>query len=179
MRGKVGLFFVCGLVLPLAFAATASAQMVVTPKSAKPGDVINLRNFSGNFVTAAGISGVVVRDGTRNGRVLRTTSPDARGNINVDIPLPGDLKLGWHLLVATQTIDANGRTKSFVPLRTRLRVVSASAGSAPPAGRGGPLDSPGSPLGLWAIGSALTLLATGAALTARKLRTLNRPQLGS
>ena len=177
MGRKVGLFLACGLVLPLVVAATASAQMLVTPKSARPGDVVNVRNFNGSFTSGAGTSGVVIRLNTRTGRVLRTTTPDARGNINVDIPLPGDLPLGWHLLIGTQTSEANGRQRAFTPLRTRVRVVAAGqAGSSAPGGRGG---LPDSPLGLLAIGSALAILATGAALTARKLRTLNRPPLGS
>lgn len=178
MRRKAGLVFVCGLVLPLVVAATASAQgalIRVTPKAAAPGAVVNVRSFNGNFSTAVGSSAVFIRLATRNGRVLRSTSPDARGNINVEFPLPPDLQPGWHLLLATQTVDANGRQRGFTPGRTRLRITAASAGSAAPAGRGG---SPGSPVGLLAIGSALILLATGAALTARSLRTLNRPQLG-
>jgi hypothetical protein len=179
MRRKVWLFFVCGLVLPLVVAATASAQgatMVVTPKSARPGDVVNVRSFNGGFVTAAGTSNVVIRLATRKGRELRTAPVDPRGNINVDVPLPGDLQPGWHLLLGTQTIEVNDRQRSFTPGRTRLRITAASAGSAAPGGRGG---SPDSPLGLLAMGSALILLVTGAALTARKLRTLNRPPLGS
>jgi len=170
------LVFLCALVLPLAVAATASAQMRVTPKTPARGAVVNVRSFNGSFSTAAGRSAVSIRDGTRNGRVLRSTSPDARGNINVDFPLPADLQSGWHLLVATQTVDATGRQVGFTPIRTRMRIAGASAGSAAPGGRGG---SPGSPLGLWAIGSVVILLATGAALTARRLRTLNRPPLGS
>lgn len=179
MGRKIGLFSVCGLLLPLAFAASASAQgtnLIVTPKTARPGDTVNVRTFSGSFTNAAGSSGVVIHDGTRTGRVLRNTTADARGNINVDFPLPADLQLGWHLLVATQTIDANDRQRSFTPGRTRLRVVATLGGAAAPGGRGG---LPDSPLGLLALGSALILLATGATLTARRLRTLNRPSLGS
>lgn len=175
MRRNVGLFLVCGLVLPLLVAASASAQgatMVVTPKSARAGDVVRVRSFNGNFSTATGTSNVVIRDGTRTGRILRSTPPDPRGNINIEFPLPADLQPGWHLLVATQTVDATGRQRGFTPGRTRLRITAASAGSAAPAGRGG---SPGSPLGFLAIGPALVLIATGATLTARNLRTRNRP----
>ena len=179
MGRKIGLFLACALVLPLAVAASASAQgsnLIVTPKTARPGDIVNVRTFSGSFTNAAGSSGVVIHDGFRDGPVLRTTTADARGNINVDIPLPANMRLGWHLLIATQTIDANNRQRSFTPGRTRLRVVAASAGAAAPGGRGG---LPDSPVGLLALGSVLILLATGATLTARRLRTLNRTPLGS
>lgn len=182
MRRKLGLFLVCGLVLPLVVAASASAQgatMMVTPKTASPGQVVTVRSFSGGFSTAAGTSGVVIRLDTRTGRVLRTVTPDARGNINVEFPLPGDVPAGWRLLVATQTVDANGRQRGFTPARTRLRVGGAAAGSAAPGGPGGSPGSPGSPLGLLALGSGLILLLTGGALTARKLRTPNRSPLGS
>lgn len=181
MRRKVWLFFVCGLVLPLLVAASASAQgatMVVTPKTARPGDVVNVRSFNGGFSSAAGTTNVVIRLATRTGRILRTADVDPRGNINVDFPLPGDLQPGWQLLLGTQTIEVNNRQRSFTPGRTRLLVTAAAArgGSAAP---GGGRFSPGSPLGLLAIGSALILLATGATLTARKLRPLNRSPLGS
>jgi len=179
MRRNVGLFFVCGLVLPLVVAASAAAQganIVVTPKTARVGETVNLRTFNGSYTNAAGSSGVVIRDGTRTGRVLRNATADSRGNINVDFPLPGDLQPGWHLLVAVQTIDANNRQRGFLPGRTRLLVTAAAGGSAVPGGRGG---LPDSPLGLLALGSALVLLATGAALTTRKLRTLKQPPLGN
>ena len=185
MRRKVGLFFVGGLLLPLLVSASASAQgstMRVTPKNAGPGQVVNVRSFNGSFVSATGTSAVLIRLDTRWGRVLRSTTADTRGNINVDIPipdpLPADLQPGWHLLIASQTIEANGRQRSFTPARTRVRITATPSGasSAAPGGRGG---LPDSPVGLLALGSAFALLGTGAALTARRLRTLNRPPLGS
>jgi len=184
MGRKIGLFFVCGFVLPLVVAATASAQganIIVTPKTARAGDTVNLRTFNGSYTSAAGTSGVVIREGTRWGRILRNGAPvDARGNINVDVPLPtvNPLQPGWHLLLAVQTVDANNRQRGFLPGRTRLFITSASPASAAPTptGRGG---LPDLPLGLLALGSALILLATGATLTARRRRTLNRPPLGS
>ena len=182
MRRKVGLFFVCGLVLPLVVAATASAQgsnIIVTPKTARAGDTVNLRTFNGSYTNAAGSSGVVIRDGTRWGRILRNTTADARNNINVDVPLPADMQPGWHLLLAIQTIDVNGRQRGFLPGRTRLLVTAAPAGSAAPGNPGGRGGLPDSPLVLLAIGSALILLATGGVLTTRRFRTLNRPPLGS
>ncbi len=179
MRRNVGLFLVCALVFPLAVAASASGQgatMVVTPKEARAGDTVNVRSFNGGFSTASGTSNVNIRLDTRSGRLLRSIPPDARGNINVDIPLPADVSAGWHLILGTQTTEQNGRQRAFTPARTRIRILAASAGAAAPGGPGG---SPGSPLGLVAVGSALILLAIGAALTARRLRTHNRPQLGS
>lgn len=186
MRRNVGLFLVCGFVLPLVVAASASAQgalIRVAPKSAGPGDVVNVRSFNGNFVTAAGTTGVVIRLDTRWGRILRSTTADARGNINIDIPipepLPADMQPGWHLLIASQTIEVNGRQRSFTPGRTRLRITATSggAGSAAPSGRGGPPDLP---LGLFGLGSALCLLGTGAVLAVRRFRRPpNRLPLGS
>lgn len=179
MRRKVGLFFVCGMVLPLAVTASASAQgatMVVTPKTAAPGDLVTVRSFNGSFVSATGTTGVVIRLDTRWGRVLRSTTADARGNINVEFRIPTDVGPGWHLLLGSQTVEANDRQRSFQPARTRILIRAAGAGSAAPGGRGG---LPDSPPGLLAMGSALILLATGAALSARRLRTLNRPPLGS
>ena len=191
MRRKVGLFFMCGVVLPLAFATTASAQVDVSPKDPKPGDTVTVKSFGG-FSGSGGT--VFVRlsarsargtnpdpdcqDGAVPGCFLTATSPDVRGSINTDFVVPADVEPGWHLLVLTQAGAGNGRDRGFTPLRARIQVQSASAGAGAlvPGGRGG---SPGSPLGLLAIGSAVLLLATGATVTARRLRTLNRPQLGS
>ncbi len=172
MRRKVGLFFMCGVVLPLAFATTASAQVDVSPKDPKPGDTVKVSSFGG----FSGTGGTVfIRLSTRDGRLLKATAPDPRGSIDTEFVMP-DVPPGWHLLVLTQPVEANGRQRGFTPLRARINVQSASAGAAAPGGRGG---LPGLPPGLVAVGSALLLLATGATLTARRLRTLNRPQLGS
>ena len=177
MRRKARLFFVCGVVLPLVVAATASGQgsvLQVDVKEPARGQVITVTGTS--FTAGAGNSPVRIRLSTRSGRVLTTAAPDSSGRIRASFPVPPDLSPGWYLILATQTTTVNNRARSFTPGRARILVRAAGAASAAPGGRGG---LPDSPLGLVALGFALVLLATGATLTARRLRTLNRPRLGS
>ncbi len=177
MGRKLGLFFICGLLLPLAATTSAFGQgstLQVNVKEPVRGQAITVTGTS--FTGAAGNSPVNIRLNTRSGRVLATPTPDSAGRINATFPVPNDLAPGWYLLVATQTTTANNRHLGFTPGRTRIFVRAASAGAAAPGGRGG---LPDSPLGLVALGSALALLTAGATLTARRLRTSDRPQLGS
>ena len=179
MRRKVGLFVVCGLMLPLVVTATAGAQgstLQVDVPQPTPGQVITVtgNNFSG----AAGNSPVNIRLSTRGGQVLASATPNSAGNISATFPVPPGLSPGWYLILATQTTTANGRHRAFTPGRTRIRVRAASRSAAAPPARGGG-GLPGSPLGLVAVCSVLVLLATGATLTARRTRTLNRPQVDS
>ena len=195
MTRKVGLFLVCGVVLPLAFASTASAQVDVNPKDPTPGQEVTVKSiggFSGTGGTvfihldARSSPGVTHAPGTPGdplceeqlvrGCLLGTTAPDPRGGIDTKFRVPAGVRPGDHLLVISQRVSTSGRQRGFTPLRTTIRVQPALAGAATPGGRGG---LPGSPLGLLAVGSALLLLATGATLTARRLRTPTRPQLGS
>ena len=175
MRRNAGLFFVCGLVLPLLVTATASGQgstLQVNVKRPSPGQAITV---SGSGYSApAGTSAIDIRFGTRSAPPVASPTPDSLGRISATFPAPSTP--GWHLILATQTTTVNNRARSFTPGRTRIFVRAAGAASAAPGGRGG---LPDSPLGLVALGFALVLLATGATLTARRLRTLNRPRLGS
>ncbi len=179
MRRKVGLFLVCAFALPLVVAATASAQgatLQVSDQQPAPGQQVLV---TGNgFSSGAGRTPVSIRLSSRTGRELASATPTAGGLISTNVLIPPNLQPGWYLLVGTQEIEANRRAAPFTPGRTRIRVRAASAGAVapPPGGRGG---LPGSPLGLLAMGSALVALATGATLTARRLRTADRPQLGS
>lgn len=173
MRRKVGLFCVCGLLLPLLVAANAFSQgsiLQVNVKEPRPGQAITVNGTS--FIAAAGYSPVHIRLSTRSGRILATAAPDSLGRIAVTFPVPANLRPGWYLILATQSTTANNRARAFVPGRTRIRVRPGAAAAAS-GGRGG---LPNSPLGIVALGSAVVLLAAGGTLTARKLRTLNRPR---
>jgi hypothetical protein len=176
MRRKVGLFFVCGLLLPLVVATTASGQgstLQVNVKEPGPGQPITV---SGSGYSApAGTSAITIRLSTRNGTVLGSPTPDSLGRISATFPAPSSP--GWYLILATQTTTVNNRHRSFTPGRVRIRVRSASGGAAAPGGRGG---FPNSPLGLLAVGSALGLLAAGGTLARRRFRTSNQSlQVGS
>lgn len=176
MRPRVGLFVACALLLPLVVSASASAQGSVLQASDQvvtPGQVITVTGNS--FTSAPGYSPPRIRLNSRNGRVLKTANPpDSLGVITEEFPIPLDLRPGWYLLVATQTVDANGRHKSFSPGRTRIRVQAAAAGAAA-GGPGGGGGWPGSPLAI----VALLTVAAVTTLFVRRLRTANRPQLGS
>lgn len=180
MRRKFGLFVVCGLVLPLVVAATASGQgatLRIDDQTPAPGQQVAITGSG--FSSSAGP--VSLRLDRRSGPILPGGSATAsiQGLISVNTTIPANLSPGWHLIIGTQTIEANGRAAAFTPGRVRINVAGAGAGgrAAPPPPGGGGL--PGSPLGLLALGGAFVLLATGATLTARRLRTHNRPQLGN
>ncbi len=166
MRRRVGLFSMVSLVLPLAVAASASAQgavLRVSKQVVTPGEVITLQ---GQSFSAAGVD---IRIGaTRDSQVVR----EANGpSFSINLPIPPSLSPGWHLIQATQVTDA-GRHRGFTPGRARIRVVAAASGAAlPPAG--GPTGTePPAPLAAAIL--ALALLAGISTLTVRRLRTLNR-----
>lgn len=174
MRPRFGLFVVCALLLSLVVTASASAQGSVLQASSQvvtPGDPLTVTGNS--FSNLAGYSPVRIRLNSRTGPVLATANPpDSLSNISVAFTVP-NLAPGWYLLVATQTVDANGRHKSFTPGRTRIRVQAAARAAAGGGGGGG--GWPGSPLAI----VALLTLAGATTLAVRRLRTSNRPQLGS
>ncbi len=177
MGRKLGLFFICGLLLSLVATTSAFGQgstLQVNVKEPVRGQAITVTGTS--FSRDAGRSPVNIRLNTRSGRVLATSSVDSANRITATFPVPSDLAPGWYLLVATQTATANGRHIGFTPGRTRIRVRASSAGTAAPGGRGGLPDSPPA---LVILGAAAVLLTAGATLTARRLRTSNQPQLGS
>ncbi len=174
------MFLVVGAVAPLAFAANASAQGAVlklSASTASPGQTITASGRG--FSNAAGVSGVTIRLSTRAGRALSSAvTPDTAGKINVTFPIPANVSPGWYLVLGTQT-RADGTQQSFTPGRTTLRVQGAAAGrAAAAASRGGGSGGPVSVAVLAAAMLALLVLAAGAALTARRLWTLNRPPFG-
>lgn len=166
MRRRVGLLLVCGLVLPLVFAASASAQGAVVRVSKQvvaPGEVITVEgtSFSG--------TGVDIRIGpTRDSPIVRETNGPS---FSVELTVPS-LPVGWHLIQATQ-VTAAGRHRGFTPGRSRIRVVAAAAAAGlPPAGSS---TGAGPPAPLVVAIGGLLLLAASSMLTVRRLRTLNRP----
>ncbi len=177
MSRRIGLFLAVAFVLPLVVAASASAQgsiLILNPSSARPGEVVTATSFGG-YSTGNGISDVSLRLSSRSGQLLRTTTPDTSASINTSFPVPAGLTPGTYLILATQTTTANGRQRAFTPGRAKL-VVPAAAASR---GQGG-LAGRGTSLTLWAVTlSLILLLAVGSTLTARRLRTSNRPRLGS
>lgn len=176
MRRKVGLFLVCGLLLPLVAAGSAYAQgatLRIDDQTPNPGQQVRITGS--NFSAASGA--VSLRLDRRSGPLLPGGSATAsnQGLIAVNTTIPASVSPGWHLILGTQIVEANGRQAPFTPGRVRINVGGAGPGgaSAPPP-RGG---LPRSPLGLLALGAAVTLLATGVTLAARRIRTHNRPQL--
>lgn len=180
MRRNAGMVFVIGLLLPLAFTATASAQganLDVSPKTATPGQVVTVSG-GGFSQTGGGLSDASIRLSTRNGQELASEPVDQANRVEASFPVP-NLAPGWYLIIASQTVEANGRHKSFTPGRTRLRVVAASsARSDAAAGAGSSGGWPGPPT-MAAGGIALILLAAGSTLVARRRWTHNRLPLGS
>lgn len=179
MRRKLGLFLVCGCALPLVAASTAMGQgatLRINDQTPAPGQQVTITG-SGFSASAGAVS---LRLDSRTGPLLPGGSATAtiQGLISVNTTIPASLSPGWHLIIGTQVIEANGRQAAFTPGRVRINVGGAGAGgsAAPPPGGGG---LPGSPLALLALGAAFVLLASGATLTARRLRTDNRPQLGN
>ena len=173
MRRRAGLFLAVAIVPSLLITASASGQgstLQITPQTATPGQVVTASSFGG-YATAAGVSDVSIRLSTRNGQILRTTSPTPQGSIDTTFLIPAGLSPGWYLVLATQT-TANGRQRQFTPGRTRIHVVAA----ARPLGAAG-ASSPGiPPPALWAGALVLlALLATGATVAARRSRTLSQP----
>lgn len=181
MRRYVGLFSMVGLLLPLVVAATANAQganLDVDPKAARPGQVVTVTG-GGYAETGGGLSNASIRLSTRNGVELKSQPVDTAGRITTSFPVP-NVAPGWYLIIATQTVEANGRQKSFTPGRTRLQVVAAAkdgAGAAAASSGGG--GWPGEPGWRAAGGLALIVLAAGSTLAARRRWVHNRQPLGS
>lgn len=180
MRRKFGLFLICALALPLAVTASAWGQgntLLVDDKTPAPGQDITITGSG--FTAAAGLSPISIRFSTRDGASVASPTPNSLGQITATIQVPPSFKPGWYLILATQTVTANGRQRSFTPARTRIKVEGAPVGAAVPRGGGDPGGLPGSPLGLLALASALLALTAGATLTVRRMRTATRPELDS
>lgn len=176
MRRGVGAFLVVGVLVPLVFAANASAQgsvLQVSPSTARPGQAVTATG--GSFSRNPGTTTVKVRLSTRDGQVLQSASPDSNGQISVTFPVPASLEPGTYLILATQRND-NNRATAFTPARTTLQVTAGAASSSAPGG--GPGGGSGPPLQLLGGAIVLVLLAGGCLLAVRRLRTVNRA-LGS
>ena len=177
MRRKAGLFLACGLLLSLVMAASASGQgntLQVDDPTPRPGQDIKITGFG--FAGTSGVNPINIRFSTRDNEPVASPGLNSLGQIETTITVPPTFKPGWYLILATQTVTANGRQRAFTPARTRIKVEGTPISGAVPRGGGGdPL--PGSPLGILALSAALLALAAGATLTVRRIRTLNRPQL--
>lgn len=167
MRRRFGLLLLCGLVLPLAAAASASAQGSVLRLSSQvvaPGDVLTIQGSS--FSSTA----VDIRIGpTRDSEIVRETNGPS---FSVDVPIPRSLAPGWHLIQATQVTE-RGRYRGFTPGRARIRVVAPASGAGVPPAGGVTDAAPPAPILVAVLG--LILLAVTSTLTVRRLRTPNRP----
>jgi hypothetical protein len=176
MRGKIGLVLAVGFVLPLAVAASASAQgarLTVTPSTARVGDTVNVTGAAFNPSNANVAGGVDIRLNTRDGEPLANALPTPQNTISASFVVPPSVTPGEYLVIATQT-SVRGRHTFGGPGRAKLRVVAA-AGAAPP-GRFPFAGAP--PAAVAGTLLALILLAGGTTLAVRRLRTPNRP-LGS
>ena len=189
MRQGIVAGLVAGVLLPLVYAASASAILTVTPPVAAPGDVVTVA--ATGYSNAAGVSPVRIRLSKREGQILKSEAPNSAGRFTTTFVVPPSLAPGVYLIIGTQTNDSNGQLditkanfqgtqRSFTPSRTVLRVRAPAAGRAvavPPSGGNG---GPGGPLGLPVLALMVVpgLLVVALARTARRRWTLNRPQLG-
>jgi hypothetical protein len=175
MRRRVGLFLFCGLVLPLVVSAGASAQsttVTVNPKTVVAGQQGQVMTISGTGYSQPG--SVNLHFNYRDSPPFATdVLVDPQARFSVELPVPTNLTPGVHLIIAAQ-VTPQGRHRGFGPGRGKLRVVAAAGAAGAPGARG-----PGDGIPLPLLAGALTLLlAGGAALTVRRLRTPHRP-LGS
>lgn len=186
MRQGIVAGLVVGMVLPLVFAASASAILTVTPPVAAPGDVVTVA--ATGYSNAAGVSPVRIRLSKREGQILKSEAPNSAGRFTTTFVVPPSLASGVYLIIGTQTNDSNGQLditkanfqgtqRSFTPSRTVLRVRAPAARqaavAAPPGGGGGGLFA----LPVLALILVPGLLVVALARTARSW-ALNRPQLG-
>lgn len=179
MRRKFGLFLTCALALPLVVAASAQGQgntLLVDDQTPRPGQDINIRGFG--FAGTTGLNPINIRFNTRDSEPVASPGLNSLGQIDTTITVPTTFKPGWYLILATQTVTANGRQRAFTPARTRIKVEGTPIASAVPRG-GEPGGLPDSPLGFLALASALLTLTAGVMLTVRRRRTRNCPQLDS
>ena len=173
MRRKVGLFLMCGLVLPLVAAANASAQGAVlelSPQSGPPGTVVSVEGSGFTQASATATGGVNVRFMTRDAPVLRNTEVNQQNRISTTMTIPGGTAAGEYLVLATQT-SVRGRHLFGTPARAKFRVTPTGAAAA--AAPSGPAVSP------TAIAIASTLLAlillAGGMLATRSRRAADQP----
>ena len=172
MRRRVGLFLLCGLVVPLVAAANASAQGAVlelNPKSGRPGTVINVAGAGYNPASPTVTGGVNIRLNTRDAEPLANALPDSNNRISTSFAIPAGTAPGEYLVIGTQT-TVRGRHTFGTPGRAKLRVTAASASTSAPPSRG----TSQAAVALGSLMVALILLA-GGALAVRRQRAHNRP----
>lgn len=174
MRRRVGLFLMCGLVLPLVAAANASAQGAVlelSPQSGPPGTVVSVEGAGFSQASDNIIGGVNLRFMTRDALVLRNAELNPQNGISTTLTIPAGTAAGEYLVLATQT-SVRGRHLFGTPARAKFRVTPAGAAAAT-AAPSGPAVSP------TAIVIASTLLAlillAGGTLAARSRRAPDQP----
>ena len=174
MRRRCGLLLVVGLLVPLAFAAEASAQgatLSINVPSATPGQSITVTG-TGYAATSPGrIDAVIFRLSTRDGEPLADQSVTSALTVNKTFPVPPNVPPGEYLLLATQE-TVRGRQVGGGPGRAKLRITAAAEAAGAPGG-----FLPGDPPPVVVVATVLALIALtgGAALCARRLRTLHRP----
>lgn len=175
MRRRVGLFLVCGLVLPLVAATSASGQGAVielNPESGPPGTVINVTGSGFTGSSPAVAPGVQIRLSTRDAEPEKNPSVSPQRTISDSFPIPAGLAPGEYLVIATQT-SVRGRHLFGTPGRAKLRVTAAGATAAVPPGR----SASQATVAIGGVIVALLLLA-GGAVAVRRQRASHRP-LGS
>lgn len=170
MRRCFGLFVVVGLIMPLAWAAEASAQgavLQVTPQTVVRGQSVTVTGAGFSGSSAAIASGIDIRLDTRDAEVLANTNTSSAGTFPVplQIPIPASTPVGEHLLIGTQ-VTVRGRHVFGAPGRTKLRVVAASAAAAVRAA--GPGVPPAAPIATIFV---LLALSGGIVVCIRRLRT--------
>lgn len=173
MRRRCGLLLVVGLLVPLAFAAEASAQgatLSINVPSATPGQSITVTG-SGYAATSPGrIEAVFFRLSTRDGEPLADQTVTSALTVNKTFPAP-NVPPGEYLLLATQQ-TVRGRQVASGPGRAKLRITAAAKAAGASGG-----FLPGDPPPVVVVATVLALIALtgGTALCARRLRTLHRP----
>jgi hypothetical protein len=199
MRRKLGISLMLGALVPLALVSTAWACGVLATLSLGPSAASHNQTVtvSGrNYSTSAGVSPVVLHLGSRSGKALATTTPDAKGFINTSFSVPANLSPGYYVIVATQYV-ASGAPKTGTPGRTVLHVTGGAAHSSrnalvvspwssakpmgPAAGAapvGGASGSPALLPMLLAGALSLVLFTGGSMLAVRRNRTATRLSLG-
>jgi len=197
MRQAIVAGLVVGVLVPLLFATSASATLILSPPTATQGSVVTATSGGGSFSTAAGVSNVRIRLSTRNGLLLKSEAPDSAGKINTTFVVPPTLAPGTYLILATQTNDATvvqvpgsnppvfvpqddpykasaiGTQRSFTPSRAVLTVRAAAAANhavVPGGGNGGSR----APLALLLVPGLLAV----ALVRARRRSTPSHPQPG-
>jgi hypothetical protein len=105
----------------VAYACQSLSTLHANPGTSPAGGSITL--YGKNYSSAATSSVISIRLDTRDGRVIGTFSPRSILD-NVTVTVPGDVAVGQHTLLATQTTAA-GNAVSGSPGRTTLSVTAA------------------------------------------------------